>query len=198
MWHSKSCPFLIHVCCLILVTLHNCSEFQLVVVGYIFGPSTWETEAGSLSLRSAQYTEWVSGQPGTHREAMSPKTNQRRKRSLSLSLLCLVKRTGLVFETSETCWENTSKRPTLWISVFLQEEMGERGFSFSAYRAKSWPSAIQEECCHKNPAMPSSCSQTSSPQKWKNAIFCCLSHTAYGILLWQPTKLGLTTLSKEF
>jgi hypothetical protein len=37
--------------------------------------STWEAEAGrSLSLRPAWSTEWVSGQPGLHRETLSRKT----------------------------------------------------------------------------------------------------------------------------
>ena len=35
-------------------------------------PYTWETEAGgSLSLRSARFTECVPGQPGLHKETLS-------------------------------------------------------------------------------------------------------------------------------
>jgi hypothetical protein len=44
------------------------------VVGHAFNHSTWEPKAGrSLSLRVAWATERFLGQPGLHREILSPK-----------------------------------------------------------------------------------------------------------------------------
>ena len=53
-----------------------------MVVARAFNPSTREAEAGgSLGLRSAWSTEQVLGQPGLHRETLSPqKTKQKRKK----------------------------------------------------------------------------------------------------------------------
>jgi hypothetical protein len=48
------------------------------VVAHTFNPSTWEAEAGrSLSSRPAWSTEWVSGQPGLHRETLSQKKKKK-------------------------------------------------------------------------------------------------------------------------
>lgn len=54
MWYSKSCLLLIHVSCLVLVTLLNFSRFCLVVVVVVvvhaFNSNTWDqAETGSLS-----------------------------------------------------------------------------------------------------------------------------------------------------
>jgi hypothetical protein len=47
------------------------------MVTHAFNPSTWEAEAGEfLSVRPAWSTEWVSGQPGLHRESLSWKTQK--------------------------------------------------------------------------------------------------------------------------
>ena len=46
-----------------------------VVVVHTFNPSTWEAETGrSLSSRPSWSTNQVPGQPGLHRETLSPKT----------------------------------------------------------------------------------------------------------------------------
>jgi hypothetical protein len=53
------------------------------LVVHAFNPSTWEAEAGGfLSLRSAWSTEWVTGQPGLHRETLS-RIKQTKKRIAS-------------------------------------------------------------------------------------------------------------------
>ena len=45
-----------------------------MMVTHVFNPSTWEAEAnGSQSLRPAQSTEQVSGQPGLNRIILSQK-----------------------------------------------------------------------------------------------------------------------------
>jgi hypothetical protein len=44
-----------------------------VVATHIINPSTWETEAGSL--RPAWFIEWVTRQPGLHRETLSQNNN---------------------------------------------------------------------------------------------------------------------------
>jgi hypothetical protein len=50
------------------------------VVAHAFNPSTREAEAGGfLSSRPAWSTEWVPGQPGLHREALSRKTKKKQK-----------------------------------------------------------------------------------------------------------------------
>jgi hypothetical protein len=50
------------------------------VVAHTFNPSTWEAEAGKfLSLRPAWSTKWVPGQPGLHRETLSPKNKTKNK-----------------------------------------------------------------------------------------------------------------------
>jgi hypothetical protein len=47
------------------------------VVLHTFNPSTWEAGAcESLSSRPAWSTERVPGQPGSHRETLSQKTNK--------------------------------------------------------------------------------------------------------------------------
>ena len=41
---------------------------------HAFNPSIWEAETGGfLNSRPACFTEWVPGQPGLHRETLSPK-----------------------------------------------------------------------------------------------------------------------------
>jgi hypothetical protein len=48
-----------------------------VVVEHTWNPNPLEAEAGrSLSLWPAWSTDWVSGQPGLHRETLSPNTNK--------------------------------------------------------------------------------------------------------------------------
>jgi hypothetical protein len=56
------------------------------MVAHAFNPSTWEAEAGEfLSSRPAWTTEWVPGQPGLHRETLSRKqTNKKKKKTISL------------------------------------------------------------------------------------------------------------------
>jgi hypothetical protein len=50
------------------------------VVEHAFNPSTWEAEAGGfLSSRPAWSIEWVSGQPGIHRETLSWKNKNKNK-----------------------------------------------------------------------------------------------------------------------
>jgi hypothetical protein len=50
------------------------------VVAHTFNPSTWEAEAGEfLSWRPAWSTGWVPGQPGLHRETLSPRPPQKKK-----------------------------------------------------------------------------------------------------------------------
>jgi hypothetical protein len=52
----------------------------LGVVEHTFNPSTWEAEAGRfLSSRPAWSTEWVLGQPGLHRETLTPKNKKNKK-----------------------------------------------------------------------------------------------------------------------
>jgi hypothetical protein len=52
----------------------NKNKVSRAVVAHTFNPSTWEAEAGGfLSSRPAWSTEWVSGQPGLHRETLSQK-----------------------------------------------------------------------------------------------------------------------------
>jgi hypothetical protein len=52
------------------------------VVAHTFNPSTWEAEAGGfLSSRPAWSTEWVPGQPGLHRETLSPPKKTKTKQS---------------------------------------------------------------------------------------------------------------------
>ena len=51
-------------------------------MAHAFNPSTWEAEAGGfLSSRPAWTTEWVPGQPGLHRETLSRKTKQNKKKA---------------------------------------------------------------------------------------------------------------------
>jgi hypothetical protein len=52
------------------------------MVAHAFNPSTREAEAeagGFLSLRPAWSMEWVSGQPGLHRETLAQKTKKQKK-----------------------------------------------------------------------------------------------------------------------
>lgn len=48
------------------------TSYQVGDGGACFNASTWETEAGG-SLRLAWSTDWVSGQPGLHRETFQEK-----------------------------------------------------------------------------------------------------------------------------
>jgi hypothetical protein len=49
----------------------NNKKIGQAVVAHAFNPRTWEAEAGTfLSSRPAWFTEWVSGQPGLHRETL--------------------------------------------------------------------------------------------------------------------------------
>jgi hypothetical protein len=51
-------------------------------VAHTFNPSNREAEAGgSLNLRPASSTEWGSGQPGLHREILSPINKQTNKQT---------------------------------------------------------------------------------------------------------------------
>jgi hypothetical protein len=51
------------------------------VVEHTFNPSTWEAEAGrSLNLRPAWSTERIPGHPELHRETLSQKTKQNKKK----------------------------------------------------------------------------------------------------------------------
>lgn len=91
--------------------------------------------------------------------------------------------------------------PILRISVSLQELMGKLGFSFSLLKhtVKRWPPAIQEESQESQETQDGDILLLDFQLSGlKNINSCCLSHTAYGILLWKPSKLGLTTLSKVF
>ena len=52
------------------------------MVVHAFNPSIWEAEAGRfLSSRLAWSTEWVPGQPELHRETLSRKTKQNKKKA---------------------------------------------------------------------------------------------------------------------
>jgi hypothetical protein len=51
------------------------------MVAHAFKPSTRKAEAGGfLSSRPGWSTEWVSGQPGLHRETLSQKTKTKTKK----------------------------------------------------------------------------------------------------------------------
>ena len=52
-------------------------EYNQAVVAHVFNPSTWKVEAGEfLRLRPAWSTEWVTGQPGLHREILSQRQDR--------------------------------------------------------------------------------------------------------------------------
>jgi hypothetical protein len=60
----------------------NISGWGWAVVAHAFNPSTWDTEAGGFLIsRPAWSTEWVPGQPGLHRETLSQKTKQNKKKT---------------------------------------------------------------------------------------------------------------------
>jgi hypothetical protein len=103
------------------IGLQQCAHKKLLsqtVVVHTFNPSTWEAEAGRfLSLRTAWSTEWVSGQPGLHRETLSwqnkkQKQNQKQNKTtfcFSASPHCLCTSTVLKADVrslafTPPCW----------------------------------------------------------------------------------------------
>jgi hypothetical protein len=55
------------------------------MVAHAFNPSTWEAEAGGfLGSRPAWSTEWVPGQPELHRETLSWKKKEERKKNIPI------------------------------------------------------------------------------------------------------------------
>jgi hypothetical protein len=74
------------------------------VVAHAFNPSTWEAEAGGfLSSRPAWTTEWVSGQPGLHRETLSWKTKTN-KQTKMLIYIKHFKKYLLIFMCMYVLW----------------------------------------------------------------------------------------------
>jgi hypothetical protein len=56
-------------------------ENSRAVVAHAFNPSTQEAGAGGfLSSRPAWSTKWGPGQPGLHRETLSQKTKQKKRK----------------------------------------------------------------------------------------------------------------------
>lgn len=54
------------------------------------------------------------------------------------------------------------------------------------YQSQGQPSISHEERSHQKQTMLGSWSWTSDLQNYDKMSFCCLSHSVYGILLWQP------------
>ena len=100
---------------------HQLRKCIWAVVAHTCNPSTLEAEAGtSLSSRS---TEWVLGQPGLHREALSRKTKNTKikfkKRSTGLPTG--QSREGNLFQ-NDASLDHVDMKPAIMVFVIGQSE----------------------------------------------------------------------------
>jgi hypothetical protein len=121
------------------------------VVVHTFNPSTREAEAGGfLSSRPAWSTELVPGQPGLHRETLSPEKPNKYIHTYIHTYILIIKRTVIITEYNYLYAYNQNK--IIWgsgalshcVFNFLKFYLFIFGFSSLIYRVSSRTASVYQ------------------------------------------------------